>query len=78
MKRSTERILTTHVGSLPRPADLRAMWAKKAVTTEDEAALQTRLRSAVGEVVRTQKDMGIDIPNDGGRKLGRLNGHLRG
>src|SRR5258708_31000176 len=65
MKRSTERILTTHVGSRPRPADLRAMWAKKAVTAEDEAALQTRLRSAVGEVVRTQKDMGIDIPNDG-------------
>src|SRR5690349_24427250 len=65
MKRSTERILTTHVGSLPRPADLRAMWAKKAVTAEDELALQTRLRSAVGEVVRAQKDMGIDIPNDG-------------
>ena len=42
MKRSTERILTTHVGSLPRPADLRAMWAKKTVTAEDEAALQTR------------------------------------
>ena len=65
MKRSTERILTTHVGSLPRPADLRAMWAKKAVTAEDDVALQTRLRSAIGEVVRTQKDMGIDIPNDG-------------
>src|ERR1044072_6421038 len=65
MKRSTERILTTHVGSLPRPADLRAMWAKKEPTAEDEAALQTRLRAAVGEVVRTQKDVGIDIPNDG-------------
>jgi 5-methyltetrahydropteroyltriglutamate--homocysteine methyltransferase len=65
MKRSTERILTTHVGSLPRPADLRAMWAKEAVTAEDEVALQTRLRSAIGEVVRAQKDLGIDIPNDG-------------
>src|SRR3990172_8945646 len=65
MKRSTERILTTHVGSLPRPADLRAMWAKKAVTAEDEVALQPRLRSAIGEVVRAQKDVGIDIPNDG-------------
>ena len=65
MKRSIERILTTHVGSLPRPADLRAMWAKKDPTPEDETALQTRLRSAVGEVVRTQKDVGIDIPNDG-------------
>src|SRR5688500_19383441 len=65
MKKSTERILTTHVGSLPRPADLRAMWAKRDVTAEDEVALQTRLRSAIGEVVRTQTDMGIDIPNDG-------------
>src|SRR4029434_10542955 len=65
MKRSTERILTTHVGSLPRPADLRAMWAHKARTAEDKDALQTRLRSAIGEVVRAQKDMGIDIPNDG-------------
>jgi len=65
MKRSTERILTTHVGSLPRPADLRAMWAKKTATAEDEVALQTRLRSAVGEVMRAQKDIGIDIPNDG-------------
>ena len=65
MKRSTDRILITHVGSLPRPADLRAMWAKKTATPEDELALQTRLRSAVGEVVRAQKDIGIDIPNDG-------------
>ena len=65
MKRSTERILTTHVGSLPRPADLRAMWAKKTITAEDEAALQTRLRSAIGEIVRAQKSAGIDIPNDG-------------
>src|ERR1044071_8082331 len=65
MKRSTERILTTHVGSLPRPADLRAMWAKEEPTAEHEAALQTRLRSSVAEVVRMQKDVGIDIPNDG-------------
>src|SRR5438046_10153498 len=65
MNRSTARIVSTHVGSLPRPADLRAMWAKKTATPEDELALQTRLRSAVGEVVRAQKDVGIDIPNDG-------------
>ena len=65
MKRSTECILTTHVGSLPRPAGLRAMWAKQTVTAEDEAALQTRLRLAIGEVVRAQKDVGIAISNDG-------------
>ncbi len=65
MKRSMERILTTHVGSLPRPVDLRAMWAKKSSAAEDEAALQSRLRSAIGEVVLAQQSAGIDIPNDG-------------
>jgi 5-methyltetrahydropteroyltriglutamate--homocysteine methyltransferase len=65
MRRSTDRILTTHVGSLPRPADLRAMWSKKTSSAEDEAALQARLRSAVGEVVLAQKNTGVDIPNDG-------------
>jgi 5-methyltetrahydropteroyltriglutamate--homocysteine methyltransferase len=65
MRRSTGRILTTHVGSLPRPADLREMWSKKTSAAEDEAALQARLRSAVGEVVLAQKKTGVDIPNDG-------------
>ena len=65
MRRSTDRILTTHVGSLPRPADLRELWSKKTATAKDEAALQARLRSAVGEVVLAQKNTGIDIPNDG-------------
>src|SRR5690349_15520384 len=65
MRPSTERILTTHVGSLPRPADLRAMWIKEITTPGDEAALEARLRSAIGEVVRMQKEAGIDIPNDG-------------
>src|SRR5262245_63412610 len=65
MRRSTDRILTTHVGSLPRPADLRSMWSKKTTGAEDEAALERRLRSAVAEVVRAQKKTGIDVPNDG-------------
>src|SRR5215470_3276128 len=63
MRRSTERILTTHVGSLPRPADLREMWSKQSGTAEE--ALQARLRSAVGEVVLAQRGAGVDIPNDG-------------
>src|SRR5262245_19896009 len=63
MRRSTERILTTHVGSLPRPADLREMW--KQTSGPAEEALQTRLRSAVGEVVLAQREAGVDIPNDG-------------
>ncbi|HWO41388.1 MAG TPA: cobalamin-independent methionine synthase II family protein [Candidatus Eisenbacteria bacterium] len=62
MRRSTDRILTTHVGSLPRPADLRAMWSKPDAAEEELASL---LRSAVSEVVRAQTKAGIDIPNDG-------------
>lgn len=58
MKRSTERILTTHVGSLPRPEDLRGMIQKKA---QDEAAFAARVRSAVADTVRRQTEAGIDI-----------------
>jgi 5-methyltetrahydropteroyltriglutamate--homocysteine methyltransferase len=65
MRRSTERILTTHAGSLPRPADLREMWSKKTTSAADQAALEARLRSGVGEVVLAQKKTGVDIPNDG-------------
>ena len=65
MKRSTERILTTHAGSLPRPADLREMWSKKTGSAEDERAIEARLRSAVSEVVLAQKKAGVDVPNDG-------------
>jgi 5-methyltetrahydropteroyltriglutamate--homocysteine methyltransferase len=65
MRRSTSRILTTHAGSLPRPADLREMWSGKTSGAQDEAALHARLRSAVGEVVLAQKKTGIDMPNDG-------------
>ncbi len=65
MRRNTDRILTTHAGSLPRPADLREMWSKKMSGAEDEAVLQARLRAAVGGVVLAQRKTGIDIPNDG-------------
>ena len=65
MQRSTDRILITHVGSLPRPADLRAMWGQKVGSAANEAALQARLRSAIDEVVREQNKLGIDIVNDG-------------
>jgi 5-methyltetrahydropteroyltriglutamate--homocysteine methyltransferase len=65
MRRSVDRILTTHAGSLPRPADLREMWSKQARGERDEAALRARLRSAVDEVVLAQVKAGTDIPNDG-------------
>ena len=66
MKRSTDRILTTHVGSLPRPADLLDMMqAKEAGRGFDEASYGKRLRSAVGEIVQKQAELGIDVVDDG-------------
>jgi 5-methyltetrahydropteroyltriglutamate--homocysteine methyltransferase len=66
MHRSTERILTTHAGSLPRPDDLRNMLiAKDEGRPYDQAAFTARVRSAVAEVVQQQIASGIDIINDG-------------
>jgi 5-methyltetrahydropteroyltriglutamate--homocysteine methyltransferase len=66
MLRSTDRFLTTHTGSLPRPESLiRAMYAKEEGVPVDAAALSERVASAVEEVVRKQTDAGVDIINDG-------------
>ena len=66
MKRSTDRFLTTHTGSLPRPEDLiRMMYAKEEGVPVDAAALAQRVAAAVGEVVGKQAAAGIDIVNDG-------------
>jgi 5-methyltetrahydropteroyltriglutamate--homocysteine methyltransferase len=63
---STERILTTHAGSLPRPADLRAMVVAKASGEPfDAVALGERLKEAVAEAVRRQTECGLDCVNDG-------------
>src|ERR1043166_7805943 len=64
--RSTERFLTTHTGSLPRPDDLiRMMYAKEEGVPVDAAALGARVRAAVAEVARKQAEAGIDVINDG-------------
>jgi len=66
MNRSTDRILTTHTGSLPRPRDLLEMVrARSRGERVDEDAFQTRLRLAVGEIVRRQADLGVDVVDDG-------------
>ena len=66
MQRSTERILTTHTGSLPRPWDLTAtLEALDAGTAPDPAAYDARVRSAVAEVVHKQVHAGVDVVNDG-------------
>jgi len=61
MKRSVGRIVTTHVGSLPRPNDLIELYRGDAPDSE----LLPRLKSAIADVVRRQADSGIDIVNDG-------------
>ena len=66
MIRSTERFLTTHTGSLPRPDDLiRMMYAKEEGVPVEREALAARVRAAVAEVVRKQVEAGVDIVNDG-------------
>ncbi|HEX8828710.1 MAG TPA: cobalamin-independent methionine synthase II family protein [Xanthobacteraceae bacterium] len=66
MKRSTERILTTHVGSLIRPAPLQEfLRAKQAGKPYDRAAYETCLTSSVADVVREQAEIGIDVVSDG-------------
>ena len=66
MLRSTDRFLTTHTGSLPRPDDLvQIMFAKEEGVPVDRDALARRVRAAVEEMVRRQTEAGIDIVNDG-------------
>jgi 5-methyltetrahydropteroyltriglutamate--homocysteine methyltransferase len=63
MKRSTDRILTTHAGSLPRPEGL--IDAYRTGQGRLDAAGEARLRSAVADVVREEARCGVDIVNDG-------------
>jgi 5-methyltetrahydropteroyltriglutamate--homocysteine methyltransferase len=63
MRRSVDRILTTHTGSLPRPARLREVLA--AETPPDAGTLAARVKEAVAELVRLQADAGVDVLNDG-------------
>jgi 5-methyltetrahydropteroyltriglutamate--homocysteine methyltransferase len=66
MKRSTNQILTTHTGSLPRPADLVDMVLRKEKKQPvDEKVFVARVRSAVAEVVQKQAEVGLAVINDG-------------
>jgi 5-methyltetrahydropteroyltriglutamate--homocysteine methyltransferase len=66
MQRSTEHILTTHVGSLPRPDDLfELMLARMDGNAIDEQAYAERVRNAVRDCVRQQVDAGLDVVSDG-------------
>jgi 5-methyltetrahydropteroyltriglutamate--homocysteine methyltransferase len=66
MKRSTDRIITTHSGSLSRSPDLLALNRARAQGEKvDEAAYEQCLSDAIAQVVRRQRDAGIDVPDDG-------------
>src|SRR5947209_19013843 len=66
MKTSQDRILTTHVGSLPRPPELRQLLVRKdQAEPYDKAELDRLTRQAVVDIVRRQAEAGVDIVNDG-------------
>jgi 5-methyltetrahydropteroyltriglutamate--homocysteine methyltransferase len=66
VKRSSDRILTTHTGSLPRPGDLLALLRDREEGRRGaEAALHERTRSAVLDIVRKQAEIGLSVINDG-------------
>ena len=66
MKRSTDRILTTHVGSLIRPQALQdILRAKQGGQSYDHAAYENCLKQSVADVVRRQAEIGIDVVSDG-------------
>src|SRR6267378_2402164 len=66
MKKTARHMLTTHVGSLPRPKDLLDLMKGRASGQGiDEQVYQERVRRAVLDIVKQQKDAGIDIVSDG-------------
>ena len=77
MKRSSDRILTTHVGSLPRPDDLiPLLQVRDAGQPYDQVALDARVARAVDEVARKQAELGVDIINDGEHNKSVYSGYL--
>jgi 5-methyltetrahydropteroyltriglutamate--homocysteine methyltransferase len=66
MQRSTDRILTTHVGSLIRTREIiDGTKARTLGQPYDQAALQTAVHDGIHQIVRKQVEIGIDVPNDG-------------
>jgi len=71
---SRDHILTSQAGSLPRPDDLiEANRARESGETTDERKFQDTLQAAVVDVVRRQKEIGVDVPGDG--EFGKSMGH---
>ncbi len=73
MRASSDRILTSHAGSLPRSDDLIAANAEREAGKADEATFQAKLHQGVADVVRRQVEAGIAVPGDG--EYGKSMGH---
>jgi 5-methyltetrahydropteroyltriglutamate--homocysteine methyltransferase len=66
MRRSRDRILTTHTGSLPRPADLDQLIAERKTGADvDQAAFEKRVEQAVADIVASQLAAGVSVISDG-------------
>ena len=66
MRRSRDRILTTHTGSLPRPDDLDQMIADRETGADvDQAAFDKRVEQAVADIVASQLASGVSVISDG-------------
>src|SRR2546421_8515394 len=73
MKRSTDRILTTHVGSLARPTELlETMREKEHGRPYDHDRFQEQVRTAVADVVRKQAEAGLGVVSDGEQGKGNF------
>ena len=72
MRRSTDAILTSHAGSLPRPDDLIDANHQRELGRVEEGAFQKKLTQSVADVVRRQVAAGITVPGDGeyGKSMG--------
>src|SRR6516162_7586687 len=78
MRRSEERILTTHTGSLPRPAELTRLYVRRARgESVDPSELERVGQAALGDVVRRQMGAGVDIANNGEQQREGFFLHIR-
>src|SRR5439155_9838928 len=78
MRRSEERILTTHTGSLPRPPELTRLYVRRARGEQvDSAELDKLGRTALDWVVRKQAEAGTDIGNNGEQQREGFFLHIR-
>ena len=76
MKRSEDRILTTHVGSLPRPPEMLELSTWFTGPAKDPQEYERRMRAAVRKVVKQQADAGLDVINDGEFGKGHWAGYI--